>query len=173
MPADVFWARGVRFHLHALLVSAGAVAFVSVLGVAAVLLAGPFAQDPPVTAGVLALCVGGLTALAGAVIAGAGQLRVLSAAGRTTSAAGGSRSAETAVGAETAVAEILATTRRGFALLPRFALGGLAALVVAYAIWLPAGVLGALAGAFVVVQVVLVLHLVRRRLLLSARLTRE
>src|SRR5690625_5047084 len=137
MPADVYWARGVRFHLHALLVSAGAVAFVSVLGVAAVLLAGPFAQDPPVTAGVLALCIGGLTALAGAVIAGAGQIRVLSAAGRGDPAAPGSGHAE----AENTAGEILGGTRRGFALLPRFALGGLAALVVAYAIWLPAGVL--------------------------------
>src|SRR5699024_1545832 len=116
------------------------------LGVAAVLMAGPLAQDPPITAGILALLIGGVTAIAGAVAAGAGQVRVLRAAGASTGA--------DALGAVTG---ILGSTRAVFTYLPRFAVAGCLALLVAYAIWMPAGIWGAAVGTFVVVQVALVL----------------
>lgn len=160
IPDDVAWARGVRFHLHAVYACAGAVAVLSILGAAAVLMAGPLAQDPPVTAGVLALCIGGISALAGAVLAGLGQIRVLQAAR--------AENAEPMV----AVEGILEGTRNRFAYLPRFALAGCVALLAAYTLWLPAGFWGALVGSFVVLQVALALVLVRKSLLAHTRLHR-
>lgn len=161
IPADVAWSRGVRFHLHAVFACAGAVVVLSVLGGAAILMAGPLAQDPPITAGILALCVGGLVAIAGAVAAGIGQLRVLQAA-----RAGSAAPLQT-------VAEILAATRGVFNLLPRVAVAGCVALLAAYSIGLPGGIWGAVVGSFVVVQVALVLTLVRRSVLSEERLLRR
>lgn len=132
----------------------------SILGAAAVLLAGPLAQDPPVTAGILALCIGGISALAGAVLAGLGQIRVLQAAR--------SGSAEPLA----AAGDILRSTRNRFAHLPRVALAGCVALLAAYTLWLPAGFWGAVVGSFVVLQVALVLVVVRRSLLAPSRLHR-
>lgn len=161
IPADVIWARGVRFHLQAVYACAGAVAVLCILGVAAVLMAGPLAQDPPITAGVLALCIGGVAAIAGAVLAGLGQIRVLRAAA-------GSAPDPTKI-----VSEILDRTRRGFIHLPRVAFAGCVALLAAYTLWLPAGIWGAVVGTFVVVQVALALILVRRSVLSEARLLRR
>jgi len=159
IPDDVVWARGVRFHLHAVYACAGIVAFVAFLGVAAVLMAGHLAHDPPVTAGVITLLVAGGAALAGAVIAGIGQLKVLRAAG-------GDSPLET-------VRTILYASQRAFIHLPRFALAGWAALLVAYAIWLPAGLGGVVVGGFVGAQAVIALVIVRRRLLSPSRLDRQ
>lgn len=161
IPADVLWARGVRFHLQAVYACAGAVALVSLLGIASVLMAGPMASDPPITAGVLALCIGGVVAIAGALVAGVGQIQVLRGAGAGASTP------------STEVADILARTRARFALLPRVALAGCVALLAAYTLWLPAGTWGAVVGSFVVIQVALALVLVRRMILAEARLTRQ
>lgn len=123
-------------------------------------MAGPLAKDPPITAGILALLIGGVCAAAGAVIAGVGQIRVLRAANSPTPH-------------PLAVVEgILQRTRDGFAHLPRFALAGCVALLAAYAIWLPAGFWGAVVGTFVVIQVAALLVVIRRSLLSSPRLRR-
>lgn len=161
IPADVIWARGVRFHLQAVYACAGAVAVLCILGVAAVLMAGPLAQDPPITAGILALCIGGVAAVAGAFLAGLGQIRVLREAGGS------------APDPTYAVSQILGRTRRAFTHLPRVSLAGCVALLAAYTLWLPAGIWGAIVGTFVVVQVALALTLVRRSVLSGARLLRR
>lgn len=160
IPSDVVWARGVRFHLQAVYACAGIVALLSILGVAALFMAGPLAQDPPITAGVLALLIGGICAIAGAVIAGWGQIRVLRAANSPQSDPVG------------VVEEILRRTRGSFAHLPRFALAGCVALLAAYTIWMPSGFWGAVVGTFVVIQVAALLVVIRRSLLASLRLHR-
>lgn len=124
------------------------------------LMAGPLAKDPPITAGILALLIGAACALAGAVVAGMGQIRVLRAA-----------SAPEARPME-AVETILGRTAATFAYLPRFALAGCVALLAAYTIWLPSGFWGAVVGTFVVIQAAAILFVVRSRLLSSARLHR-
>lgn len=161
IPADVIWARGVRYHLQAVYASAGTVALLAVIGFAATTMAGTGAQDPPITAGVLALIIGGLCALGGAVIAGAGQLRVLSAA------------RDPQAEPHSTVAGVLERTRAGFALLPRFAIAGCIALLAAHTIWLRAGFWGAVVGTFVVIQVALVLMVIRRTILAPTRLERR
>ncbi len=160
IPADVVWARGVRIHLQALYASAGIIALLTVLGVAAVSLAGPLANDPPVTVGVIALLIGGACALAGAVIAGVGQIKVLGAA------------REQASEPLPIVEGILAGTSRAFALLPRLAIAGCVVLIATALIWIPGGFWGALVGTFVVVQVALVLIAIRRFVLSRERLVR-
>jgi len=124
-------------------------------------MAGPLAHDPPVTAGILALCIGGVAAVAGAFLAGLGQIRVLREAG-------GSATEPTDV-----VSNILGRTRRAFSHLPRLALAGCVALLAAYTLWLPAGIWGAIVGTFVVIQVALILTLVRRSILAETRLLRR
>lgn len=163
IPTEVIWARGARFHLQALYACAGVVALLTLIGGAALMLAGPLASDPTMTAGVLALLIGGITAIAGGVLAGHGQMQVFRAAAD-----------EVATDEALAVvAGILARTRERFSLLPRFALAGCAALIVAYVIWSPAGSWGAVVGTFVVVQAVLLLIVVRRFLLAGERLNRR
>lgn len=161
IPDDVVWARGVRFHLQAVYASAGIVALLTFLGVAAVLMAGPLASDPPVTAGILALLIGGVCAIVGAVAAGVGQLRVLGAVRNSD------------LPPMEAVESILERTRNTFSMLPRLALAGCVALIASYLIWLPAGFWGTVVGTFVVIQVALVLDLVRRSVLASTRLHRR
>src|SRR5699024_3638560 len=114
-------------HLRAMLASAGIVALLSFLGVAAILMAGPFAQDPPVTAGLLAFGIGGVCAMIGALGAGWGQVRVLAAAKDERARALG------------VVEEALARTSTLFALLPRLAVAGCVALITAHVLWSPAG----------------------------------
>lgn len=163
IPTEVIWARGARFHLQALYAAAGIVALITLIAGAAVLMAGHLASDPTMTAGVLALLIGGITAIAACVLAVLGQLRVLRAAATE----------HTGAEALALVEGILAQTRGRFALLPRFALAGCAAVIVAYLIWAPAGFWGAIVGTFVVVQVVLLLIVVRRFLLAQERLHRH
>lgn len=158
IPDDVVWARGVRFHLQAVYATAAIVALVAFLGGAAVAMAGPLAQDPPVTAGVFTLMVSGGATLVGMVVAGIGQLKVLRAAGGTTPV-------DTVTG-------ILQLTQRWFAHLPRFIGAGCVALALAYSIWLPAGLWGVLVGGFVAIQVIFGLILIRRRILDPQRLHR-
>src|SRR5699024_5638772 len=113
------------------------------------------------TAGILALCIGGVAAVAGAFLAGLGQIRVLREAG-------GSATEPTDV-----VSNILGRTRRAFSHLPRLALAGCVALLASYSFWLPAGIWCAIVGTFVVIQVALILTLVRRSILVETRLLRR
>jgi len=161
IPTDVIWARGVRFHLQALYACAGLVLLLAVIGYAATAMAGPLAQDPPITAGVLALVIGGACALAGALAAGFGQVRVLAAARADHP------------DAMAAVTQRIEATRALFALLPRAAIAGAVALVAAYTFFLRPGVWGAVVGAFVIVQVALALGLIRKTVLGPGRLQRR
>lgn len=151
----------MRLHLQAMLASAGIVALLSFLAGAAILMAGPFAQDPPVRAGLLAFVIGGVCAIIGAVGAGWGQLRILAAAKEPTAPALG------------VVEGVLARTTNVFALLPRLAIAGCVALIAAYLVWAPAGFWGTIVGTFVVIQVALGLLVIQRRVLSPSRLHRR
>ncbi|MFV0252864.1 MAG: hypothetical protein ACK5H2_05955 [Beutenbergiaceae bacterium] len=159
VPADVLIARAVRGHTQALMIMVVAVLVLAFIAIGALSFAGEDRSTAPITAGLSLLGVGQLAALAGAAVAGLGLAQILREVGEP-----GSVDSATAARAQLPTSLIRSTASR-FALLMRIGLG---ACVLAIAVWAladPAGILGAVIGALVAVQVLVALALVRVQLL--------
>lgn len=160
-PADVVISRAVRAHTRALATLAGACVVIAVIGVAALSFAGNDLRTPPITAGLSLLGLGQLCALAGAAIAGVGLVTVLREVGEP-----GSDDSRDAVRSDLPRA-ITRTTAARLAVLMRITV---AACVLAITVWALAdgtAVVGAVVGALVTLQLVVVLAVLRVHMLRS------
>lgn len=161
VPDDVLIARAVRAHTRALLTMALAVLVLAIIGVAALSLAGADRSTAPIMAGLTLLGVGQLSALVAAGIAGAGLVRVLRDVGEP-----GSADSAAAVRSDVPRAAVRTTAAR-FAVLMRVILGACVLTIAVWALANTAGIVGAVVGALVTVQVVVALALLRVHLLRS------
>lgn len=161
MPADVLIARAVRAHTRALATLAGACIVLALIGVAALSLAGADTGTPPVTAGLTLLGVGQVCALVAAAVAGMGLARVLRDVGEP-----GSDDAVDAVRADVPRTAVRRTAAR-FAVLMRVTVGACVLAVTVWALADPVGLIGAVVGALVALQLVVVLALLRVQMLRS------
>lgn len=161
MPADVLIARAVRAHTRALATLAGACIVLALIGVAALSFAGADTGTPPVTAGLTLLGVGQVCALVAAAVAGMGLARVLRDVGEP-----GSDDAVDAVRADVPRTAVRRTAAR-FAILMRVTVGACVLAVTVWALADPAGLIGAVVGALVALQLVVVLALLRVQMLRS------
>ncbi|MFV0425599.1 MAG: hypothetical protein ACK5KU_01025 [Beutenbergiaceae bacterium] len=161
VPPDVAIARAVQGLTRALLVMTVAVLVLALIGVGALSLAGEDRSSPPLTAGLSLLGIGQLAALAGAALSGLGLIRVLRGVGEPGSndsaTAGRSRLPQVAT----------RTTATRLALLLRITLGAVVLVIAVWAIANPDGILGAIVGAIVAIQVVVAIAIVRVQLLRS------
>lgn len=160
-PADVLIARAVRAHTRALVTLAAAVLVLAAIGAGALSFAGPDLRTPPITAGLSMLAVGQVCALIAAAIAGIGLLRVLREVGEP----GSEDSAEAA--RSNVPRQAIRTTAARFAILMRVIVGACVLVITVWALADMAGVLGAIVGAVVVLQVAVALALLRVHLLRS------
>lgn len=160
-PADVVISRAVRAHTRALATLAGACVVIAVIGVAALSFAGQDLRTAPITAGLTMLGIGQVCALAGAAIAGIGLVRVLREIGEP-----GSDESRDAVGSDLPRAAVRRTAGR-LAVLMRVTVAACVLAVTIWAIADPAGLVGAIVGALVTVQVVVVLAVLRVNMLRS------
>jgi hypothetical protein len=161
VPADVLIARSVRAHTRALVTLATAAIVLAGIGTAALSLAGADLRTPPISAGLSMLAVGQLCSLVAAAIAGIGLARVLRQVGEP-----GSDDSGTAVRTDVPGAAIRSTAAR-FAILMRVIVGACVLVITVWAIVDPAGIVGAVVGAVVVLQLVVTLALLRVHLLRS------
>lgn len=161
VPADVVIARSVRAHTRALITLALACLVLAGIGAAALSLAGEDLRTPPITAGLSMLALGQVCALVAAAIAGLGLVRVLREVGEP-----GSDESAAAARSQVPRAAVRTTAAR-FAILMRVIVG---ACVLAISVWAladTAGIVGAVVGAVVTMQLVVALALLRVHLLRS------
>jgi len=161
VPADVLIARAVRAHTRALVTLAAACVVLAGIGTAALSLAGEDLRTPPITAGLSVLAVAQVCALIAAGIAGLGLMRVLHEVGEP-----GSEDSAVAVRSHVPVDATRRTAAR-FAMLMRVIVGACVLVITVWAVADTAGVLGAVIGAAVTVQLVVVLAVLRVHLLRS------
>lgn len=160
-PADVLIARSVRAHTRALVTLAVAVIVLAGIGAAALSLAGDDLRTPPIVAGLSMLAVGQLCALVAAAIAGGGLARVLRQVGEP-----GSEDSAAAARTDVPHAAIRSTAAR-FAILMRVIVGACVLVITVWVLADTAGIVGAVVGAVVVLQLVVALALLRIHLLRS------
>jgi hypothetical protein len=161
VPADVLIARAVRAHTRALVTLAAACVVLAGIGTAALSLAGEDLRTPPIMAGLSVLGVAQVCALVAAGIAGMGLVRVLREVGEP-----GSDDSAAAVRSHVPVDAIRRTAAR-FAMLMRVIVGACVLVITVWAVADAAGVLGAVIGAVVTLQLVVALAVLRVHLLRS------
>ncbi|GAB2609846.1 hypothetical protein [Pseudactinotalea suaedae] len=161
VPADVLIARAVRAHTRALVTLAAACVVLAGIGTAALSLAGEDLRTPPITAGLSVLGVAQVCALVAAGIAGLGLLRVLREVGEP-----GSHDSAAAVRSHVPVDAIRRTAAR-FAILMRVIVGACVLVIAVWAVADAAGIIGAVIGAVVTLQLVVALAVLRVHLLRS------
>lgn len=159
VPADVLISRAVRGHTRALLALVVACLVLALIAIGALALAGADRATAPITAGLSLLGVGQLGALATAAIAGVGLVRVLRGVGEP-----GSSDSAAAAQADLPRRVTRATASR-FALSMRLIVGACILMIAVWALANPAGIVGAVIGALVTVQLVVALALLRVHLL--------
>ncbi|WP_420111037.1 hypothetical protein [Pseudactinotalea sp.] len=161
VPADVLIARAVRAHTRALVTLAVACLALAGIGTAALSLAGEDLRTPPITAGLSLLAVGQACALVAAAIAGIGLIRVLRQVGEP-----GSDDSAAAARSNVPREAVRATAAR-FAILMRVVVGACVLVISVWALANTAGIVGAVVGALVTLQLVVALALLRVHLLRS------
>lgn len=155
MPSDVVIARVVKAHTRALLALAGTAVMLALLGVAALSLAGAHGRDAPMIAGLTLLGAGGALALVAAGVVLRGLLQVLRGSGEP-----GSRQARTAARAGRPV-EVLQSTTAALLTVIKIVIATAVTGIVIWAFIDPSGVIGAVVGAILVVQVAVFVGLIR------------
>lgn len=155
MPADVVIARVVKAHTRALLAIAAAAVLLALLGTAALSLAGTHGRDAPMIAGLTLLGAGQLLAICGAALVLRGLLKVLGRAGEP-----GSAEAARAAQQGRPVAVLRATSKNLVTLIKVIIATAILGIVV-WTIVNSAGVVGAIVGAVLIVQVAVIVALVR------------
>lgn len=160
-PADVLIARAVRAHTRTLAALALSCVVLAGIGVGALSLAGPNRGDPPITAGLVLLGIGQLCALASAGVAALGLVRVLREVGEP-----GSPDSVDAARTDVPRRAVRSTAAR-LAIAMRVTVGACVLGITVWALADPSGVVGAVVGTLVVLQLVVVLALIRVHLLRS------
>ncbi|CAM3410404.1 hypothetical protein OCAE111667_08330 [Occultella aeris] len=160
-PADVVIARGVQAHTRTLLAMCAVAVVLGFIGAGALSMAGPQGRDLPMVAGFTLLAVGQLLAITGAVLAGIGLAAILRGVGEP----GSTDSAD--AGRRRLPARTVERTARSFALLLRVVVVAAIGGVAVWAIAAPAGLLGAVVGAVLTIQVAVVIAIVRVKVLLA------
>ena len=155
MPPDVVIARVVKAHTRAMLALAGSAIMLALLGVAALSLAGAHGRDAPMIAGLTLLSAGGVLALVAAAVVLRGLLRVLRHSGEP-----GSRQARTTARAGQPL-EVLQATTATLLTVIKIVIATAVAGIVIWAFVAPSGVVGAVVGAILVVQVAVFVGLIR------------
>ena len=155
MPADVVIARAIRAHTRTFLVVLAAPIVLAGLGAAALGMAGPYQQDPPVVAGLTMLGLGQLLGVIAAIVIGRGLYELLSASGTP----GSPDSQQAAQRGQPA--RVLARTTAHLATMVKIIIAGAVVGVVAWAIIDLSALAGAIVGAVLVAQVAVVVALAR------------
>ncbi|WP_163540760.1 hypothetical protein [Occultella kanbiaonis] len=160
-PADVVIARGVQAHTRTLLAMCAVAVVLGFIGAGALSMAGPQGRDLPMVAGFTLLAAGQLLAITGAVLAGIGLATILRGVGEP----GSTDSADAA--RQHLPARTVERTARRLALLLRVVVAAAIVGVAVWAIAAPAGLLGAVVGAVLTIQVAVVIAIVRVKVLLA------
>jgi hypothetical protein len=161
VPADVVISRAVRASMRALLLLAAMCVVLALVGVAGAAMADDGRASPLVSAGLTLIGVGAMFGLLATAIAGVALVSVLRPVGQP-----GSPESQVAARADRP-RDAVRTLARRLAILMRVVLG---ACVLAIAVWGiadPEGIVGAVVGALVTVQLVVVMALLRVHLLRS------
>lgn len=161
VPSDVVISRAVRASMRAMLLLAAMCVVLALVGVAGAAMADGGRASPLVSAGLTLIGMGALFGLLATALAGVALVTVLRPVGQP-----GSEQSEAAARSDTPRRAVHTLARR-LAILMRVVLG---ACVVAIAVWGiadPEGIVGAVVGALVTVQLVVVMALLRVHLLRS------
>lgn len=155
VPADVVIARVVKAHTRALVALAGTAVLLALLGVAALSLAGAHGRDAPMLAGLTLLGAGQLLAMCAAAVVLRGLLRILRGSGEP----GSPQAAQAARNGQPA--HVLRGTATAMVTMIKIVLATAVLGIIAWAVLNPGGLIGAIVGAILVVQVAVFIGLIR------------